>query len=251
MNRLHVWPAAFALAFPLAFTASAQEVAQPLEDAPILDLNAWNYDRLYQEGLRGTDLLDADVQGPNGDEIGDVENVIIDGDGKILSIIAEVGGFLDIGDTHVNVPWDEVEFVEGTETIRIPVTEDTVENYSLFDSHLSASDAQQTKAVDDDLETGPRAWKLYNLIGDYAMLQEGVGYGYVDDVLFDRNGQISAVVVSRDVGYGTPGLYAYPYYGYGRGWAPGTGRYDMPYNRDQADQLQPFDYNRMGGGDRS
>lgn len=61
----------------------------------------WNYDELYQPGTWTAErMFDAEVIGLNGDEIGSVENIVIGTGGKAEAIIAEVGGFWDIGDTH-------------------------------------------------------------------------------------------------------------------------------------------------------
>ena len=60
-----------------------------------------------------------------------------------------------------------------------------------------------------------------------------------------RDGQIAAVVVSPDVRWRSPGLYAYPYYGYGYGWHPGLGYYDLPYDRQETSSVKPFDEEKM------
>src|SRR5680860_1237717 len=75
----------------------------------IVPAGSWNYDRIYGSGWSYDRLIDeAEVIGPEGDDIGDVENLIIGRDGKVKAVIAEIGGFLDIGDTHVAVPWDRL-----------------------------------------------------------------------------------------------------------------------------------------------
>lgn len=45
-------------------------------------------------------------------------------------MVAEVGGFWDIGDTHVAVPWAQVD-VQSYDRIVVPVTEETVDDYQL------------------------------------------------------------------------------------------------------------------------
>ena len=53
---------------------------------------------------------EASVYGPTGEDIGSVENLVIGAEGRLLGIIAQVGGFLSIGDTHVFVPWEQLQF---------------------------------------------------------------------------------------------------------------------------------------------
>lgn len=251
--RKHIpWAvAALALAVPgLASAQTAAPTAGPLQGQPKVDINEWNYQELYAEGWRAEELLEATVYGPIGDEIGDVENIIVGPDGRILSVIAEVGGLWDIGDTHVNIPWDQLQFTAGAEGVRVPVTEETVEDYSLFRERTmtAAGAASAVQKVGDEVETGPRAWKLSNLTQDYVRLGDGSGYGYVDDVVFNRKGEIKAVIVQPDVGYGTRGYYAYPFWGWGAGWEPGLDYYDLPYQQEEIGRLEPFDYERLESG---
>jgi sporulation protein YlmC with PRC-barrel domain len=135
-----------AIATALALPAYAQQTTQPAPDAQqkqgaqqsqmaqqgshnaqdgdleIFALPAWHPDLTSDATTSVERLLDFDAYGSNGEDIGGVENVLFDTDGQILSIIAEVGGFLDIGDTHVNVPWSEVQVDPAAERVTIPVT---------------------------------------------------------------------------------------------------------------------------------
>ena len=87
---------------------------QPGDQPPVIMLRDWNYDTIYGRGWSANRLMDrATVYGPTGDDMGSVENIVIDRGGKVVGIIAQVGGFLDIGDTHVFVPWDQVEVSAG------------------------------------------------------------------------------------------------------------------------------------------
>ncbi|EKV31551.1 hypothetical protein C882_3924 [Caenispirillum salinarum AK4] len=256
----HIGVSALAIAMTLGGAAFAQDggnqnqqmqnqqQAAQGQNQDIQVLSQWNYDELYQGGLRAETMLDADVFGPNMDEIGSVENVILDRDNQIVAIIAQVGGFWDIGDTHIAVPWDKVQMTQGG--FQIPVTEDTVAEYGLYaePSIVNKSNLQSTRVVDDDLIAGRQTWKLTGLIDDYAVLNTGAGYGYIDDAIFTEDGKLDAVVVQPDyAGYGVGGAYAYPFYGYGYGWTPDAEAYDLRYEADELAEMDPFDYGRMQG----
>lgn len=62
----------------------------------------WN--NLTVDQLEDMDIVDA-----NGDEVGDVEEILADGEGNIVAITAEVGGFLGIGEKEVIVSVDQLE----------------------------------------------------------------------------------------------------------------------------------------------
>jgi hypothetical protein len=53
-------------------------------------------------------IEDMDLVGPNGDEIGDVEEVLADASGQPTSLAAEVGGFLGVGDKTVVIGLDQL-----------------------------------------------------------------------------------------------------------------------------------------------
>lgn len=63
------------------------------------DDEGWDTDASYDEV--GTDW----------DSIGEIEDLVLSKDGKIVGIAAEVGGFLDMGDKHVLISVDDVRLV--------------------------------------------------------------------------------------------------------------------------------------------
>jgi hypothetical protein len=237
---------------PSSMIEAARRLVRAANTTPgtVVALSTWRYDPLYAEGWRSEEIWDAEIYGPEGQEIGDIENLLLGSDGQILSVVAEVGGIWDIGDTHINVPWQEVKVGPNFERITIPVNEDNVDDYSLFkDWHLTVGEAKaETTQVDDDLAVGPRVWKLTDILDDYVMLAGHVPYGYVDDVVFDRQGALKAILVRPDVSWGVPGYYAYPYQAW---WDPGLGYHTLPYARADIEGLEPFDHERLEGNQPS
>ncbi|MBB6180301.1 PRC-barrel domain-containing protein [Pseudorhizobium flavum] len=220
----------------------------------VIPLSEWNPDELYRTAWSAEALFDRPVYGAGDERIGDVEDLIIGPDGKLLSVVAEVGGLWDIGDTHVSVPWEEVTVrVDGS--IAIPVTEENADDYGV----LRGSETNFGNRIVSDLdneELGPRAWRASELIGDIARVRDGGsqaegtyrGYGYVEDLIFN-DGKVTAAVVDRDpAGPDGRGAVAYPFYGYGYGWTPGNPYYDLPYDRGEVSTLEPFDRNRLNEG---
>jgi sporulation protein YlmC with PRC-barrel domain len=231
----------------LAITATAVAFQAHAQEGTVNPLGDWNYDEIYEKGgIKADSLMDADVFGDNEEEIGSVENVLITRDNKIAAIIAQVGGFWDIGDTHVLVPWEEVELHE--DGVMIPVTEDNADEYGLFasDEYITKQDLSQTQQVDDNIEAGAGVWKLTDLLDDYAAVGEGIGYGYIDNILFSREGDVQAVIVESDAAYGAE-TYAYPFYGYGYGWSPGNTSYYLQYDEDEVGDMESFDYEKYEG----
>lgn len=188
-------------------------------------------DDLYR-GFRATRLLGQDVKGPNGNEIGEVQDILVDQEGKITAIVVEAGGFLDIGDAAFRVKWSDVKSTPGQDGIEVPITEATAERYGLFDGP-------------ETLVPNAREFRVSELIGDSARLRNGTGYGRVSNVVFGRDGRMLGVLIGRDIGYGA-GIYGYPYYGYGYGWTPGLAYYALPYdNAGLAARAPRIEYGRF------
>jgi len=64
-------------------------------------VDAWN--------LKVDQVEDMDVYGPDGKEIGEIEEVLEDSNGQIRAVVVEFGGFLGFGDTEVIVPLDQLQ----------------------------------------------------------------------------------------------------------------------------------------------
>jgi sporulation protein YlmC with PRC-barrel domain len=194
-----------------------------------IDLVAWS-EQDFRNGWTAEQMIDTDVYGKNGEDIGEVENLIVGANGQIQKAIVEAGGVWDIGDTHFAVPWDQVQVGQNLERVTVPVTEDNVQRYTVF----GEDEGQRQK--------DQRAWRATELMDDYVSLKDQAGYGMVEDLLFGKDGKLTAVVVYPDVGYGDGAPYAYPFYGYDYGFDPGSDYYRLPYTENQIAELGPFDY---------
>lgn len=75
--------------------------------------------------------------GPNWNQIGEIEDVVLDRSGQLIGVVAEVGGFLDIGDKHVLLRVGDVDLV--------PVDDGS---YSLI-TRYSEEELEQLPGVDE------------------------------------------------------------------------------------------------------
>lgn len=218
------------MAFSGYATAAEEQATTQKSNSEAIDIVSWDHTNLY-DGWRVEEMMDTTVIGANGEEIGEVENLIVSRDGNLEAVVIEAGGFADIGDTHFRVRWDDVEVGDGMDALHVPMTEDSAPtDFSLFE--------------DEEVRAGGDEWRATELLDDYVQLKDNRAYGIVDDLIFDRDGQLMAVIVSPDVRYGvTGGRYAYPYSRYDAG-RPGN-VYTVPYGSEDIQNLAPFDYSRM------
>lgn len=58
-------------------------------------------------------LLNAEVKNSVGEELGEIEELVLDGRGHVRYVVIEHGGVLDIGDDVVAVPWEQAAVTMG------------------------------------------------------------------------------------------------------------------------------------------
>jgi PRC-barrel domain len=56
-----------------------------------------------------TELEDMNILSDEGEEMGEVEKVLVDGDGRPAAVTAEIGGFLGVGEKIVVIGLDRLE----------------------------------------------------------------------------------------------------------------------------------------------
>ena len=78
-----------------------------------------------------TDLEDIDVVTAGGENLGEIEAVLVDQAGRPVAVAVEVGGFLGIGDSDRVISIDRLSWADGNYTIDI--TEDEVEQLPEWD----------------------------------------------------------------------------------------------------------------------
>lgn len=180
-----------------------------------------------RNGYSAERLLDADVRGGDGEKLGNVENFLVDADGRISSIVVASQGFLGVGGTRLVVPWSDVKLAPQLDHVQVPVREDSLSNFNLF--------------KDDEMRVPAGTSRGTQLMNDWISLSNGTLFGYVEDVIFAADGALRWVVVTPESrqGYGT---YAYPYQ------AQDTDRayVGKPYVRPEVDELRLFDYATLG-----
>ena len=199
--------------------ANTQQMAQPGAD----NIN-WNQ-REIQNGVSVSRLIGMDVRGKNGNSLGEVQNVILTND-KVTAIVVEYGGFMNIGDTHFRIPWNQVQFGRDMDHVIVPLSQQTAEQY-------------QERRAREKVSTGPGELRARDVIGDTAVLRDGTRYGEIQDLIATRNGDVKAVVVDATF-ENQRGRYAYPFRG--GVFDVNANNYRLPYERNQVLAARPFDY---------
>jgi sporulation protein YlmC with PRC-barrel domain len=120
-----------ALAPLVVFPAVAQDngAAQVQNKSPVTQDSATPSTRaqLTNGQISASALLDEKILNEANESIGDVNDVILDRDGKIASVIVGVGGFLGLGEKDVALPFDQLKFTTDNENGLVVTTTATKE----------------------------------------------------------------------------------------------------------------------------
>src|SRR3982751_1869149 len=102
--------------------ALAQTNTAPNANQPAARTQASPGQFLTQESpdqWRGSKLIGLTVYGPNNERIGDINEVLVDRNGKVDAVVIGVGGFLGIGEKDVALPFSQVKFVDQARDARV------------------------------------------------------------------------------------------------------------------------------------
>lgn len=101
----------------VAMGAGETDQAQLLRTRDITGGPIYTTNKAYDEGSWGGadndswGWSDYDEVGTDWKQIGEIEDVVLDRSGALVGVVAEVGGFLDIGDKHVMLRVGDVDLV--------------------------------------------------------------------------------------------------------------------------------------------
>ncbi|MFO0753362.1 MAG: PRC-barrel domain-containing protein [Thermodesulfovibrionales bacterium] len=84
--------------------------------------------------LRGSKFIGMDVKNRAGEDLGDIEDVMIDlSAGRIAYAVLSFGGFLGLGDKFFAIPPDVLEYNEVDDELILNVDKNSLENAPGFD----------------------------------------------------------------------------------------------------------------------
>lgn len=95
-------------------------------------------DAIPANGLQASTLIGAEVKTTNDEEVGPVNELIIDSKGQVVAIVVAVGGFLGMGEKNVAIGWDDVTRTGNADDqeLRIVMTRDQLSSAPEFDTEL-------------------------------------------------------------------------------------------------------------------
>ena len=122
---------------------------------PLFDNSLHRHDRGWphpppqsgaQNAIRAENLIGKELVGEQGEEFGEIEDVLIDPkSGQAQRVIVSVGGFLGIGEKQVAIDTKRLQMTPGQENVRISgLTKDQVEQMPTFEMDENMTSFNQT-----------------------------------------------------------------------------------------------------------
>ena len=98
----------------IAGDAAYAQTTQPADRAaPAATASPASSDKMMLKGKwRASKLMGLDVYNEANEKLGDVNELILDKDGKVSAVVIGVGGFLGMGEHDIAVTMDKLKFVE-------------------------------------------------------------------------------------------------------------------------------------------
>jgi sporulation protein YlmC with PRC-barrel domain len=174
--------------------------------------------------IRASTMMGKEIYGADNESIGEVSDLVMQEDGKTRAALIDVGGFLGVGEKEVAIPFDQIQVTkEGDEPrLTVAMTKEQLEQAPAFERQQqtaaqqtgqpaagTAADQTQQAAGTEQPAAGQAAGNAQfaaatqdltaeNLIGSDVVDPNEKEIGEVEDVVFNPQGNIEAVVL--DVG---------------------------------------------------
>ncbi|EGN75256.1 hypothetical protein A28LD_1273 [Idiomarina sp. A28L] len=181
-------------------------------------------DSVPRNGMHASNLMGATVHTSNDDDIGSVDDLILDQSGQVIAVIVGVGGFLGMGEKDVAIGWGNVTKTDTGDDmkLRADVSREALQAAPEFSARDHASTARDNARNQRDQNTQPRSetnqrdnraqanmqhrghiasvpangFHASNLIGMDVHTNDNEDIGSVGDLIIDENGKVVAIVVS-------------------------------------------------------
>ncbi|MGE0825189.1 MAG: PRC-barrel domain-containing protein [Candidatus Binatia bacterium] len=106
--------------------------------------------------LRASEVIGYTVKNPQGQELGQIEDLVIDPEhGRIAYAVLSFGGFLGLGDKLFAIPWDAMKPMPSQQTVQLDVSKEKLEKAPGFNKDNWPNVA--------DREWGLVVYKYYDL----------------------------------------------------------------------------------------
>ena len=121
----------------------------PLSAAPTVTASQAAGSKMMLKGnWRASKLMGLDVYNEANEKLGDINELMLDKDGKINAVVIGVGGFLGVGEHDIAVTMDKLKFMEEPVRTSSTTTTTTTRNTTTGAATAPANTTSTTRATD-------------------------------------------------------------------------------------------------------
>jgi hypothetical protein len=132
---------AASLGLLMALPVAAQEATAPSgHSAPVIESVERQTAVSFSGEVSAKELLDAAVVNSANEIVGDVNDVLIDHDGKVAAVIVGVGGFLGMGEKDVALAYDQLTFAKDLDSKLVVGTNATKESLETAPEYIAPAE---------------------------------------------------------------------------------------------------------------
>ena len=84
-------------------------------------------------------LIGQKVKDPQGNDVGDVENILVRPDGKVAGVVVEWGALAGLSANQVAVPWSDVQLSPDGKRVTVNATRDQLKDKPKYDPDVPAA----------------------------------------------------------------------------------------------------------------
>lgn len=96
-----------------------------------------------QGQIRAQELMEATIITPEQEEVGSINDLILDQDGRLAGVVVGVGGYLGMGEKNVALSWDQVDYNRQEQTATVKVSKKELDEAPAFKNREEAQAQQQ------------------------------------------------------------------------------------------------------------
>jgi sporulation protein YlmC with PRC-barrel domain len=165
--------------------------------------------------MRATELMDKKVVGRDGDDLGEIKDVVVDLEtGKVHAAVLEFGGILGVGEKHYAFPVSELKPGKDADKLAMDIDKDKLKNAEGFakgqwpemnDEYWGRVGQQsQSSAGSGGTQQGQKAnlMRASKMIGQDVQDKSGKDVGEIKDLVINlQDGELKNVVIDvKDAG---------------------------------------------------
>jgi hypothetical protein len=115
----------------------------------------WKDDVTVEQGVAMSDMIGAEVDGPSGDQVASIDNVVLTTDGSVKYVVLDHGGFLNIGNKKTALNFNELTLGQGDADYTVALTDDQLDAAPEYDENNPSATAPQPMAPSSPATPAP------------------------------------------------------------------------------------------------